>query len=172
MSTAVFKMLSPVTLLNTKSFMAKYININILQHPFELFKWTLIIMAVYLSASIVFAMYSFTTKRVIKFPHLRIAKGQKNIGIKSKGILSYEKKKIFAVNKVAFFVIILVVIQGYFLSNDNTKMDYHDKCYANYISKVYGVPDKKSQEYLDTEQKRYDEIQVGYDELTEKYIKW
>ena len=112
MSTAVFKMLSPVTLLNTKSFMAKYININILQHPFELFKWTLIIMAVYLSASIVFAMYSFTTKRVIKFPHLRIAKGQKNIGIKSKGILSYEKKKIFAVNKVAFFVIILVVIQG------------------------------------------------------------
>ena len=170
MSTAVFKMLSPVTLLNTKSFMAKYININILQHPFELFKWTLIIMAVYLSASIVFTMYSFTTKRVIKFPHLRIAKGQKNIGIKSKGILSYEKKKIFAVNKVAFFVIILVVIQGYFLSNDNTKMDYHDKCYANYISKVYGVPDKKSQEYLDTEQKRYDEIQAGYDELTEKYI--
>ena len=169
MSTAVFKMLSPVTLLNTKSFMAKYININILQHPFELFKWTLIIMAVYLSASIVFAMYSFTTKRVIKFPHLRIAKGQKNIGIKSKGILSYEKKKIFAVNKVAFFVIILVVIQGYFLSNDNTKMDYHDKCYANYISKVYGVPDKKSQEYLDAEQKRYNEIQVGYDELTEKY---
>lgn len=58
MSTAVFKMLSPVTLLNTKSFMAKYININILQHPFELFKWTLIIMAVYLSASIVFVMYS------------------------------------------------------------------------------------------------------------------
>lgn len=170
MSTAVFKMLSPATLLNTKSFMAKYININVLQHPFELFKWTLIIMAVYLLTSIVFAMYSFTTKKVIKLPHLRFDKERKNAEIKTKGILYYERKKIFNVNKVIFFVIILVVIQGYFLKQDNTKMEYHDKCYANYISKVYGVPNEKSQEYLDTEQQRYDDIQTGYDEITEKYI--
>lgn len=170
MSTAIFRMLSPATLLNTKSFTAQYININVFQHPFELFKWSIIIIFFYLVTGIIYATFSFITKKRIALPNVRLIRNKRKKGIKTRGILSYEGKKIFAVNKVALFILILVVIQGYFLSNDDTKLDYDDRCYAKYISNVYGVPDEDSQKYLDTEQKRYDEIEAEYAQLTDKFI--
>lgn len=164
MSLAIVKLFSPVTLLDTKIYTGTYLNINFLQHPFQITKTALVVMGIYFIAAVVVSVVSFNRKngginleKINKF-----TTRNKETTIKVSGIFRYEQKKVLWINKVLICIIIFAGIQAYIINGYESYVGFYDKCYKNYISKVYGVPDAESDKYIKEEHDRYEKLNKDY----------
>lgn len=170
-ASAILKIISPVTLVDIRAITCKYYNMNILGIPFNLMLVSVVVIILYL---IIFSLlpvivFSKNINYTLKIPQ-RIRKKKDNRKVFLKGMTFMEYKKLLVANKGLIIILILVLLQGFVLSEVDTEMSEEQKYYTSYMEKIEGLQSEKTEEYIKKEAKRYEKIQSEYEKDAQQYV--
>ncbi|WP_448902104.1 hypothetical protein [Eubacterium sp.] len=174
---AIFKLLSPVTLTNVKEYSCKYYNVNIFGMPFSILNMAVSVIILYIViltflSVVIFSKninVNFNFKKIVKFKSKNNKRDKKERKIK--GITFMEVKKLLITNKGFIVILILVLLQGYLLGEINTQMDEYQRYYASYMNDLEGVQSKKSDTYIEKENARFANLKKEYKKNQKRYEK-
>lgn len=167
---AIFKIASPITLVDIKSLTVKYYNINIGGEPFNVITVAEMVMLMYAVIFSIIGIYIFSRNNIgFHFEKNRNnSMGTKNTKIKS--ILRMEIKKVFTTNKGLFIVISLCVIQILILNEVDTDINGTMLYYNNYMTFLAGPQTDETEQYINDEIEYYKSVQNDYDEKQQLFI--
>ena len=172
---AIFKLLSPVTLTNVKEYSCKYYNVNIFGTPFSIFNMAVGVIVLYIVLWIFLSVIFFSKnihislnlKKITKLKDKNNKNGNREKKIK--GITFMEVKKLLITNKGIIVILVLVLLQGYLLGEVNTELDEYQKYYASYMDDLEGVQNKNSDAYIDKEKNRFADLKKEYKNNKKRY---
>lgn len=167
---ALLKIMSPVTLINVRSFTSKYYNVNLLGEPFNVLMVEIIVIGIYIVLFTLLAVKLFNTKLLFYIDVTRFKKKAQYKNRKPVGMLVMEYKKLLIKNKGLLLLIILCMIQGALLNGVDTSIEGNEKYYSNYMSELQGEQSGKTEEYIEKEKKYYKEVEWKYKEKQEQFL--
>lgn len=165
---ALLKIVSPITLIDTSSLTYKYYNMNIVEMPFNITSVSLFAILMYFIVFIAISIILFSNNIEIEIIHKKFKINRKR-KFHVRTITMIEYKKLLIVNKGMIILVVLAIMQGYFIRNVDTEMSETQKYYAEYMEELEGIRTKDTEEYIAEEQKRFNTIQGEYDKNVERY---
>ncbi|MFQ9514456.1 MAG: hypothetical protein ACLRZ9_01375 [Eubacterium sp.] len=168
-ATALFKIISPITLIDIKAVTCKYYNMNILGNPISIMAVAILCIILYIVILEIASVVMFSNNINIA---LRLKKKlclRKNKEKHVKGMLSMEYKKLLITNKGIIILLILILLQSFIVQETDTELSEEQLYYAHYIDDIEGEQSKQTNDYISLEKKRYKTLNADYEKNTELF---
>lgn len=168
---APLKIISPITLIDVRAVTCKYYNINMFGNPVNIMSVAIAVIILYIVILGLVSVVLFSKNINVTF-RLRKKNTNKKQTRKMhiKGMLAMEYKKVLITNKGIVIILILIILQGFVISEVDTELSDEQKFYAGYMNDIEGPQSKETDKYIDTENKRYKELTKEYENHMEQFM--
>lgn len=167
------KYLNFISFLQTDVLFRTYLNLNIAGHAVSLQNASALCLLVFLVIFLIGSCILYSKKQNLQIEAWKLPQSIARFLPDSKRILPYlwiqESFQLFIIQKGLLFLLCFFCLQSYTYHNKYLYVSQDEKSWMQYMNVLEGKPNKEKDEFLDAQQKTYDDLHVQLDEINQKY---